>query len=464
MGAAKGGFRVARRVLLFASIAAVLVVLSPFSFCQPAPARPAHPTHPAPAPPPPPPPPALATVNGEAVARGEWDRFLKDAYGAKALRELIEDVVLVQEAHRLEITVTAAEIEQRIAHLKTEYPDDAAFQAMLDERGITLDELRYELKRDLLLDKLVDQMAGVTDDQVSQYYRSHAGEFSQPTRVHLYTITADDTRTAYLAAERLAKGEEFAKVAAELSKDEFAAKGGDRGWVAAEEVKPAPVRVAAFALEPGTRSEPIEAENHVYVLWVKERQPGSVVALADARDRIAARLRGEKGVTRKAVLTGLLRRATVKVADPRWASVAAELDRMKQIQVVVDGKPLILSHPPYALPSGRIMVPAKPILTAIGATMRWWPKTNTLQIKGGDREVWISPGSEIAVISGKDKVKVDQPPVMREGTLYASPRWLVEQFGGTVVWSGEENTIKVTSAKAPSGTKETFPAPTRPSP
>jgi foldase protein PrsA len=441
-------------VLLFASIAAVLVVLSPFSFSQPAPARPA----------PPPPPPALATVNGEAVTRGDWDRSLKEAYGAKALRELIEERLILQEAHRLRITVIAAEIEQRIAHLKTEYPDDAAFQAMLDGRGIALEELKSELKRDRLLDKMVDQMAGVTDDQVAQYYRSHAGEFSQPTRVHLYTITTDDTRAAYVAAERLAKGEDFAKVAAELSKDEVAAKGGDRGWVAAEEVKPAPVRVAAFALEPGTRSEPIQAEGQVYVLWVKERQPGSVVALADARDRIAARLRAEKGVTRKAVLTGLLRRATVKVTDPRWASVAAELDRMKQIQVVVDGKPLALAHPPYSLPSGRIMVPAKPLLTAIGATMRWWPKTNTLQIKGGDREVWLSPGSEIAVINGKDKVKLDQPPVMREGTLYASPRWLVEQFGGTVVWSAEENTIKVTSAKAAPGTNETFPAPTKPSP
>jgi len=444
---------VARRTLLVALTSLALATLvTPLTLAQPAPARPT------PAPPPPPP---LATVNGEAVTRGQWESLLSEDYGAKALRELIEERVIVQEAHRLRISVVAAEIDRRIAQMKTDYPDDAAFDAMLRDRGLSLAGLKREVKRDLLLGKIVDLMAKVTDEQVAGYYRSHAGEFSKPTRVHLFMITTDDPRSAFLAAERLAKNEDFAAVAKDLSKDQFAEKGGDRGWVAAEEVEPETVRVAAFALEPGARSEPIEAGGKVYVLWAKERQPGSVVALANAREEIRERLRAEKGASPKSVLNGLLARATVTVSDPALASVAEAIEKAKQIQVVVDDKPLELERPPFRAKSGRLMVPAKPLLRAIGATMKWWPDTRTLQITKGDREVWLAPESQVAIVDKTQKVTIDQPPIMKEGVLYVTPRWLVEQLGGTTAWSAEENTLKVKSAK-PAPKEEPFPSPTGP--
>ena len=66
-------------------------------------------------------------------------------------------------------------------------------------------------------------------------------------------------------------GEDFATVARELSTDEStAANGGDLGWFTHEEMV-APFAEAAFALEPGAISEPVETEFGWHVIQVTER-------------------------------------------------------------------------------------------------------------------------------------------------------------------------------------------------
>ena len=64
-------------------------------------------------------------------------------------------------------------------------------------------------------------------------------------------------------------GEDFATVARELSTDEAtAANGGELGWFTREEMV-APFAEAAFALEPGAISEPVETEFGWHVIQVR---------------------------------------------------------------------------------------------------------------------------------------------------------------------------------------------------
>jgi peptidyl-prolyl cis-trans isomerase C len=68
-------------------------------------------------------------------------------------------------------------------------------------------------------------------------------------------------------------GEDFAAVAREISTDVGTApNGGDLGWFTREEMV-APFAEAAFALEPGTISEPIETEFGWHVIRVAESDP-----------------------------------------------------------------------------------------------------------------------------------------------------------------------------------------------
>src|SRR5262249_24908493 len=96
------------------------------------------------------------------------------------------------------------------------------------------------------------------------------------------------------AAKRIAGGEAFEKVAAELSQDPGSkARGGDLGFFArGQMVKP--FEDAAFALSPGQVSEPVKTDFGFHLIQVEERQVALTRPLESVREEIATELlRGE---------------------------------------------------------------------------------------------------------------------------------------------------------------------------
>ena len=93
-------------------------------------------------------------------------------------------------------------------------------------------------------------------------------------QVHAAHILLPTREAAEAARARVTEGgEDFAAVAREVSTDEStAANGGDLGWFTREEMV-APFAEAAFALEPGAISEPVETEFGWHVIQVTERDP-----------------------------------------------------------------------------------------------------------------------------------------------------------------------------------------------
>ena len=124
----------------------------------------------------------------------------------------------------------------------------------------------------------------------------------QVRAAHILLPTREEAEAA--RAQVTESGEDFATVARELSTDEAsAANGGDLGWFTREEMV-APFAEAAFALEPGTISEPVETEYGWHVIQVLERDPErSLTDLQINRlqqtveERWLAEQRAELGVT-----------------------------------------------------------------------------------------------------------------------------------------------------------------------
>ena len=93
----------------------------------------------------------------------------------------------------------------------------------------------------------------------------------QVRAAHILLPTREEAEAA--RARVTEGGEDFATVARELSTDEAsAANGGELGWFTREEMV-APFAEAAFALEPGAISEPVETEFGWHVIQVLERDP-----------------------------------------------------------------------------------------------------------------------------------------------------------------------------------------------
>jgi parvulin-like peptidyl-prolyl isomerase len=96
------------------------------------------------------------------------------------------------------------------------------------------------------------------------------------------------------ARVRIVNGEDFGKVATEISEDRYSApKGGDIGYFQKGEEEEQ-FDAVAFSTKPGVISPVFETPMGYQFLKVTDVQPGGTLAIAQVRDVIAQHLREEK--------------------------------------------------------------------------------------------------------------------------------------------------------------------------
>lgn len=140
---------------------------------------------------------------------------------------------------------------------------------------------------------------------ISDYYEANRFVYQTPERLRARQIvltvppnaTADQKAAVKKKAEELRKqiegGQDFATVARASSEaPEAKATGGEvAGWVDRKSGRlPDPVADAAFSLQAGGMTQPVEAGNGVYLVKVEDKQPAQDKKLDDVRDEIATSL------------------------------------------------------------------------------------------------------------------------------------------------------------------------------
>lgn len=130
----------------------------------------------------------------------------------------------------------------------------------------------------------------VTDEQLLAYYEDNIDRYATSDRRRarhiLITSDGDDAvaeARARAAYERAVAGEDFAKLATELSEDTgSAAAGGDLGWADRALYVPG-FADAVWSMEPGAISEPVRTEFGWHVIKLEGIEPGSVRSFDDVR-------------------------------------------------------------------------------------------------------------------------------------------------------------------------------------
>lgn len=200
----------------------------------------------------------LARVNGYDIRFDDYTRFLLALYGKTKLRDLIDRILVEQEAQRLEIVVPHAEIaaavEAQIEQVVTVLyrGDREKFEnTYLETQGMTLDEYRdfiaqkkaYELLQDRCIQKLREEK-GVSEAKLEELFEKKYGEDGIRHELrHLLVSTrrkpsrggrpAEAPRTEAQARERASQllemvrgGKDFAEVVREHSEDPLTRQAG----------------------------------------------------------------------------------------------------------------------------------------------------------------------------------------------------------------------------------------------
>ncbi len=150
------------------------------------------------------------------------------------------------------------------------------------------------------------QTAAVTDAEVEAYYKEHGSEFDEPKRLHVAHVLARVPPVGGSDAENAAKakvedvikraraGEDFAKLAREVSEDKASAvQGGDLGFVGPGELV-APFEQAAFALKKGEISDPVRTPFGYHAIRVLDVKEGGKAPLKEVAPKIRATLAAQK--------------------------------------------------------------------------------------------------------------------------------------------------------------------------
>jgi len=222
--------------------------------------------------------------NGIKLTEGEIEQaFVHNREEVRAAWALVDLAPIVAA-----VTVTDAELE-------TYFKDHAAEFRLPERRKIQY--VTFAPK---------DFTGTVSDAQVEKYYTEHAQEFATPRQVKVSHILArvgetggsaaeDQARAKIAGAIRRAKaGEDFAKLAGELSDDPGTAKsGGDLGFVSKGQLVP-DFEAAMSTLKKGEISpEPVRTPFGFHVIKVMDINEGGSKPLREVAPHIRERLQAE---------------------------------------------------------------------------------------------------------------------------------------------------------------------------
>lgn len=218
------------------------------------------------------------------------------------LRELLQQKLLEREAQRRGIVVSDTEV---IRALKRYQLDDNQ-------------ENRRRVKMDLMLEKLANAMAEVTEAEAKRYYEQNKSLFQQPERVRLREITLESKENAEAIWEalRLRKGKNFPDLARHFSVNPTTRqKGGDMGIIPIGDLHPR-LQSVVKRLKVGEFSEPVEINGEWVIIKLEARYPAEQKTFEQVREQIIAQLKQRKVWQLKLELPNkLLRRAKVQILD-----------------------------------------------------------------------------------------------------------------------------------------------------
>ena len=233
-----------------------------------------------------------ATVNGHPISRAEVEKYYQNQVAAspqrptqdeadrlrlEILHGFIGDEVTRQQAEKLHLVATDAEVDAKLAEAKAPYTE-AQFDAQLKAKNLTIDDLRRYLRRSLtsskVFNKEIESKINISDADIANYYNLHQADFNliEP-QYHLAQIVvtsvpnqhpgnlqnskakndAEAKQKIQALHNRLESGEDFASLAMNYSEQpDTSSSGGDMGVATESQLRGDPqVFNAIVSLKPG---------------------------------------------------------------------------------------------------------------------------------------------------------------------------------------------------------------------
>lgn len=145
----------------------------------------------------------------------------------------------------------------------------------------------------MLLEKELREIQNVTEKDAKDYYEKNKEQFIKPTEIRLSQIVVKNEEDAKRVYERVDKGEDFGKIARELSRDyKTKAIGGDIGFFKRGQLDPQ-IENLIFNLKKGQVSMPLNRKDGMYIFKVTDVK-GTPVEFEQIKQQLMEQLKAKK--------------------------------------------------------------------------------------------------------------------------------------------------------------------------
>ena len=195
-----------------------------------------------------------------------------------------------------------AEVDAALDSQKERFGGAAAYESALEQQGLTIDEVKLDLKKELGIQKLVERdfipQVTVTEAEKKAFYDENQASMQEPVQfkaAHIL-ISVDESATPEQKAElkkkaesirnMLEMGQDFAELAAKNSGDPGSKNnGGELGWMPEGQTVP-PFEAAMKSLEPGELSELVETRYGYHIIKLQDRRGAGAIPYEEVEERI----------------------------------------------------------------------------------------------------------------------------------------------------------------------------------
>ncbi len=209
------------------------------------------------------------------------------------LETMIDEILFVQDAMRKNIQISDAQVQKEIDDIKKQFKTEKEFESAMKAEGYTMESLKKEKKRSLLLQELIKQKFAsdlvIKDDEVRKFYRDNRDKFPAKNDTvklkHLlirFSLTKEDKEKARLKAEDVLRqckeGADFGEMAMQYSDDTISkANKGNIGYFIPGTGDYPEYEEIVVNLKPGEISDLIETSDGFDIIKVTDvRRDGRI--------------------------------------------------------------------------------------------------------------------------------------------------------------------------------------------
>lgn len=231
----------------------------------------------------------VAEVDGHKIAADEFLGRLLRCYGREVLERLIRNALIERLAKREGVSVSEGEAEAELRKKMEEAARSGlTWNKWLEAQNLSEEDLRRDLKYELLLKKVAERHTEVTEQEIRHYYETYRYDLGGPEEVRVSHILVDKRSEAERLLERAKKGEKFSILARKYSHDlSTKDRGGDLGWIKRGVLAPElrPLEDMAFSLKPGQLGI-VKTIYGWHVVMVMARKRKRIPSFEEARERV----------------------------------------------------------------------------------------------------------------------------------------------------------------------------------